>query len=89
MMLSPASGNVAGGSNALEVQIPCIVFFVLTPIFVAIRVHSRTRLRGGLDYDDFAILASFVSCSLFNIESLLEREKAKRCIRYAPSLSPD
>lgn len=57
-------GNIPGESNALMVQIPCIVFFVVTPIFVGIRIWSRIRLRSGLSWDDWTILLSFVGRSL-------------------------
>ncbi|CAI4212806.1 unnamed protein product [Parascedosporium putredinis] len=53
-------GNIPGESNALMVQIPCIVFFVVTPIFVGIRIWSRIRLRSGISWDDWTILLSFV-----------------------------
>ncbi|KAH7350619.1 integral membrane protein [Rhexocercosporidium sp. MPI-PUGE-AT-0058] len=55
-----AGGNMPGESNALQVQIPCIVFFVLTPIFVAIRIWSRIQMRVGLKWDDWTIMVSFV-----------------------------
>lgn len=56
-----AAGNVPGESNALQVQVPCIVFFVLTPLFVSIRVWARLQLRSGLGVDDWTLLLSFVS----------------------------
>lgn len=54
-------GNTPGESNALMVRAPAIVFFVLTPIFVAIRFWSRIKMRSGLGWDDWTILFSFVS----------------------------
>ena len=54
------SGNAPGESHALQVQIPCIVFFVVTPIFVIIRIWTRIKLKNGLGYDDWTILFSFV-----------------------------
>ncbi|KAJ3534469.1 hypothetical protein NM208_g7528 [Fusarium decemcellulare] len=58
-----ASGNIPGESNASQVRIPCIVFFVLTPIFIAIRIWSRIATGSGLGWDDWTIIASFV-CAL-------------------------
>jgi hypothetical protein len=55
------SGNTPGANNALEVQVPCIVFFIITPIFVAIRIWSRVRTKVYLGYDDWTILISLVS----------------------------
>lgn len=54
------SGNLPGDSRALEIQIPCIVFFAVTPIFIAIRVWSRIQSRSGLGWDDWVIFASWV-----------------------------
>ncbi|KAL2071836.1 hypothetical protein VTL71DRAFT_13071 [Oculimacula yallundae] len=54
-----ASGNLPGESNALQVQIPCIVFFILAPVFVAIRIWSRVHMRAGLKWDDWTIIVSF------------------------------
>ncbi|RDW56811.1 hypothetical protein BP5796_12878 [Coleophoma crateriformis] len=54
-----ASGNKPGANNASEVVVPCIVFFVLAPIFVALRIWSRVRTKVGLGYDDWTILISF------------------------------
>lgn len=54
-------GNIPGESNALMVQVPAIVFFVLTPVFVGIRFWSRIKMRSGLGWDDWTILFSFVS----------------------------
>lgn len=59
-----AGGNLPGESNALQVQIPCIVFFILTPIFVAIRIWSRIQMQVGLKWDDWTIIVSFVSSDL-------------------------
>ncbi|KAK3393920.1 hypothetical protein B0H63DRAFT_30854 [Podospora didyma] len=57
-----ASENLPGESRAYQIQVPCIVFFVLTPLFVAIRIWARVKLRGmaGLGWDDWTILASWV-----------------------------
>ncbi|KAJ5241826.1 uncharacterized protein N7469_000153 [Penicillium citrinum] len=53
-------GNLPGPSKALDIQIPCIVFLVLTPAFVAIRVWSRVNSKSGLGWDDWTILLSTV-----------------------------
>ncbi|KAL7789388.1 putative PTH11-type G-protein coupled receptor protein [Trichoderma ceciliae] len=53
----------AAGSHADLVRIPCIVFFVVTPIFVAIRFWNRIWRRSGLGWDDGTILVSFF-CTL-------------------------
>ena len=42
-----AEGNMPGETNAHLVEIPAIVFFVLTPLFVAIRFWARSVLRTG------------------------------------------
>lgn len=56
-----APGNVPGETNALQVQVPCIIFFVLTPLFVTVRTWSRFKLSTGLGWDDHTLLFSFVS----------------------------
>ncbi|KAF5012230.1 hypothetical protein FDECE_1689 [Fusarium decemcellulare] len=53
------SGNIPGESNAAQVRIPCVVFFVLTPIFLAIRIWSRIATRSDLGWDDWTIIVSF------------------------------
>ncbi|KAM0323922.1 hypothetical protein ACHAQA_008503 [Verticillium albo-atrum] len=62
-----APGNIPGASNALMVQVPCMVFFVLTPIFFTVRVWSRVKLRSGFGWDDWTILASFGCCMAVSI----------------------
>ncbi|KAJ6180916.1 hypothetical protein N7519_011377, partial [Penicillium mononematosum] len=54
------SENIPGSSRALEIQVPCIVFLVTTPAFVAIRLWSRVKSKSGLGWDDWTILASSV-----------------------------
>ncbi|CAG7946893.1 unnamed protein product [Penicillium nalgiovense] len=54
------SKNIPGPSRALEIQVPCIVFLVTTPAFVAIRLWSRIKSKSGLGWDDWTILASSV-----------------------------
>ncbi|CAI7628390.1 unnamed protein product [Penicillium glandicola] len=52
------SENTPGPSRAREIQVPCIVFLVTTPTFVAIRLWSRTTSKSGIGWDDWIILAS-------------------------------
>lgn len=54
-------GNIPGESNAAQVRIPCIVFFILTPILLSIRFWSRIAKGSVLGWDDWTILLSFVS----------------------------
>ncbi|CAG8907933.1 unnamed protein product [Penicillium egyptiacum] len=54
------SKNIPGPSRALEIQVPCIVFLVTTPAFVAIRLWSRAKSKSGLGWDDWTILASSI-----------------------------
>ncbi|KAH6687000.1 integral membrane protein [Verticillium dahliae] len=62
-----APGNTPGESNALMVQVPCMVFFVLTPIFFTVRIWSRLKLRSGFGWDDWTILASFTCCMAVSV----------------------
>lgn len=57
-----APGNIPGESNSLQVEIPCAIFFILTPAFVIIRLWARVKLRTGLGVDDWTLLASFACC---------------------------
>ncbi|CAI7625263.1 unnamed protein product [Penicillium palitans] len=52
------SKNIPGPSRAFEIQVPCIVFLVTTPAFVAIRLWSRAKSKSGLGLDDWTILVS-------------------------------
>ncbi|OOQ87872.1 integral membrane protein [Penicillium brasilianum] len=54
------SQNTSGPSRALEIQIPCIVFLITTPAFVAIRLWSRFNSKSGMGWDDWTILVSTV-----------------------------
>ena len=56
-------GNTPGASNAAQVEVPCIVFFALTPIFIGLRIWSRLSKGSKLGADDWTILVSFVSHS--------------------------
>ncbi|KAM0496036.1 hypothetical protein ACHAP9_006968 [Verticillium nonalfalfae] len=62
-----APGNIPGESNALMVQVPCMVFFVLTPIFFTVRIWSRLKLRSGFGWDDWTILVSFTCCMTVSV----------------------
>lgn len=57
-----ASGNLPGENRAYQIEAPCIVFFVLAPIFVGVRLWARIKLRGwsGIGLDDWTILVSTV-----------------------------
>ncbi|KAK0668217.1 hypothetical protein QBC41DRAFT_347410 [Cercophora samala] len=57
-----ATGNLPGENRAYQIEAPCIVFFVLTPVFVGIRLWARVKLRGwsGLGMDDWTIVVSTI-----------------------------
>ncbi|VBB71324.1 Putative protein of unknown function [Podospora comata] len=57
-----ASGNLPGENRAYQIEAPCIVFFVLAPIFVGVRLWARIKLRGwsGIGLDDWTILVSTI-----------------------------
>ncbi|KAG8157109.1 hypothetical protein KVR01_013099 [Diaporthe batatas] len=59
-----ATGNIPGDSNAPVVQIPCIVFFVVTPCFVAARFWSRHNSNSSVGWDDWCCLLSWIFCAL-------------------------
>jgi len=44
------------------IEIPAIVFCVVSPIIVSIRLWSRFQLSARLGVDDWVILAALVSC---------------------------
>ncbi|OAA49283.1 hypothetical protein NOR_01206 [Metarhizium rileyi] len=50
-------------THASQVTVPCIMFFVLTPIFLIIRLWSRFNKGSGLGMDDMTIVISF-ACTL-------------------------
>ncbi len=54
------SGNHPGASNAAEVRVPAILFCIVTPFFVGLRVWSRLSVSNGLGVDDWTILTSLV-----------------------------
>lgn len=59
-----ATGNIPGESNALVVQIPCIVFFVVTPCFIGARFWSRHNSNSSVGWDDWCCLLSWIFCEL-------------------------
>ncbi|UKZ66655.1 uncharacterized protein TrAtP1_007826 [Trichoderma atroviride] len=63
-LLSP---DEAAASHADLVRIPSIVFFAVTPIFVAIRFWNRIYRRTGLGWDDYTVLVSFFCTLLVQI----------------------
>ncbi|EFQ25834.1 uncharacterized protein GLRG_00978 [Colletotrichum graminicola M1.001] len=67
-------GNLPGESNAHMVQVPAIVFFVLTPIFVGIRFWSRIKTRSGIGWDDWTILFSFFCCLIVSVLMIISCE---------------
>ncbi|KAK5990810.1 Wortmanamides biosynthesis cluster C-like protein [Cladobotryum mycophilum] len=50
-------------SHADFVRIPCIVFFIITPFFLAIRLYNRIVRRSGFGLDDATIFIAFF-CTL-------------------------
>ncbi|KAI1851326.1 hypothetical protein JX266_003401 [Neoarthrinium moseri] len=54
------SGNIPGPSRALEIQVPCIVFLVVTPAFVGMRFLARVKSKAGFGWDDWTSLASAI-----------------------------
>ncbi|KAJ4259193.1 hypothetical protein NW757_002522 [Fusarium falciforme] len=68
------SGNIPGESNAAQVRIPCIIFFVLTPVFLFIRFWSRIAKRSGLGWDDWTILLSFTCALIVQILMMISCE---------------
>ena len=55
--MSPASSVP---SNGPSIYIPAIVFSVISPIIVAVRIWSRINLQTKLGADDYMILAALV-----------------------------
>ncbi|KAK2029597.1 hypothetical protein LX32DRAFT_727918 [Colletotrichum zoysiae] len=74
MLSAVVEGNLPGESNALMVQVPAIVFFILTPIFVGIRFWSRIKMRSGIGWDDWTILFSFFCCLTVSVLMMISCE---------------
>ncbi|KAK2056604.1 integral membrane protein [Colletotrichum caudatum] len=74
MLFALVGGNLPGESNALMVQVPAIVFFILTPIFVSIRFWSRIKMRSGIGWDDWTILFSFFCCLTVSVLMMVSCE---------------
>ncbi|KAI1452424.1 integral membrane protein [Annulohypoxylon moriforme] len=51
-------------TNVVDIEVPCIVFFVLTPIFLVVRISSRLKTGSGLGWDDYTIIVSWIVSSL-------------------------
>ena len=69
-VMAPGNTSSSNASNALEVTVPCIVFFVLTSIFISIRIGGRIARVSRLGWDDYTILLSFV-CKTYSIIGLV------------------
>lgn len=55
-------------NNALEVQVPAVVFLVLCPLIVALRVWGRTRgAVNNMGIDDWSILGSLTFAILVSV----------------------
>ncbi|RYP93561.1 hypothetical protein DL770_000303 [Monosporascus sp. CRB-9-2] len=52
-------GNLPGDNNGPQIQIPAIVFFAVTSLFLAIRLWSRKQSRSGIGWDDWMIVISW------------------------------
>ncbi|KAI0139584.1 integral membrane protein [Hypoxylon sp. NC0597] len=61
--------DVSVESNVVDIEVPCIVFFVLTPLFLAIRIASRRKTGSGLGWDDWTIMVSWTFAQI--VSSLL------------------
>ncbi|KAI1654046.1 hypothetical protein F4813DRAFT_372885 [Daldinia decipiens] len=46
-------------SNVVDIEIPCFVFFALTPLFLSIRILSRLKTGSGIGWDDGTIIVSW------------------------------
>ncbi|KAI1390559.1 uncharacterized protein F4822DRAFT_154228 [Hypoxylon trugodes] len=56
--------SMSTDSNAVDIEVPCIVFFVLTPLFLGMRLASRLKTGSGLGWDDWMIMVSWVFAQL-------------------------
>ncbi|KAI0160000.1 integral membrane protein [Hypoxylon sp. FL1284] len=61
--------SLSEDNNIVDILVPCIVFFALTPVFLAIRLLSRLKTGSGLGRDDSTIIASWVFSQI--VSSLL------------------
>ncbi|KAK4465106.1 putative integral membrane protein [Cladorrhinum samala] len=61
-----ASVILLDDSRSYQIEVPCIVFFILTPSFVALRLWARAKLRGwqGIGLDDWSIVASSIFATI-------------------------
>src|SRR3569833_3289902 len=60
MGLRPPEPNIPGESNANLIYVPVIVFSILCPAIVSIRVWTRLQNQGKLGADDWLIIAALV-----------------------------
>ncbi|RYP72333.1 hypothetical protein DL771_004307 [Monosporascus sp. 5C6A] len=65
-----AEGNLPGDNNGPQIQIPAIVFFAVTPPFLAIRIWSRKQSRSGIGWDDWTILISWAFAQIVSASML-------------------
>ncbi|KAI1398484.1 integral membrane protein [Hypoxylon fuscum] len=61
--------DLSADTNVADIEIPCIVFFILTPLFLAIRFSSRLKTGSGFGWDDWTILLSWAFAQV--VSSLL------------------
>jgi hypothetical protein len=59
--------TVSNESNAPKVQIPAIVFLIVCPVIIGLRIWGRIRSKNKLGPDDWTILASFVFSAVVSI----------------------
>ncbi|KAK0702370.1 hypothetical protein B0H67DRAFT_500441 [Lasiosphaeris hirsuta] len=62
------ASNTLPENRASQIQAACITFFVLTPIFVGLRVWSRVKLRtwSSLGWDDYTIFLSWIFATILS-----------------------
>ncbi|KAK4187890.1 Satratoxin biosynthesis SC1 cluster protein 4 [Podospora australis] len=60
------SGNLPGDNRAYQIVVPCVIFFIFTPLFVGIRLWARMKLRGwsGFGWDDWSIVAAWIFATI-------------------------
>ncbi|RYP28191.1 hypothetical protein DL766_005999 [Monosporascus sp. MC13-8B] len=59
-------GNLPGDNNGPQIQIPAIVFFAVTPLFLAIRIWSRKQSGSGIGWDDWTIVISWTFAQILS-----------------------
>lgn len=53
--------NQEGPSRAHMIYVPVVVFSIICPLLIGLRIWSRLRKGGKLGSDDYSIIASLVS----------------------------